>query len=283
MRKDIIHRLRTAQFIIHAQNSHLFIRAQHTHTQRPHIHSAPPTSPSLPQISVQIMTRKKNRRFAGPGSNHFRCYRLARESGQVDDIDTPSEREKELGGENSKGLGKQRGKVKIDFLQIRLIWRHLSRPKVELTQTRIRRCGHSFAKILTDPSVEPSACLSRVIFKWRCSNDDKIWHGPRDSQGQLKNDIKISVRRSVCPSMTKMKGNDDRVVASYEPRGSCFFTTQYRLPHPFSLCCPPLSSVLLSSVVVCVVVTVIVVVVVVVVKLMFVLIDDMNLLFWICC
>jgi len=80
------------------------------------------------------------------------------------------------------------------------------------------------------PSVGPSVCP--VLFSndekrpFRCSDDDEIWHAPRDSQGQFKNDIKMTVRRSVHPSKTKNKRkwttSDDKVAASFEPRGSCF-------------------------------------------------------------
>ena len=95
-------------------------------------------------------------------------------------------------------------------------------------QLRISIRGHVRPSI--HPSVRPSVCP--VLFSndekrpFRCSDDDEIWHAPRDSQGQFKNDIKMTVRRSVHPSKTKNKRkwtiSDDKVVASFEPRGSCY-------------------------------------------------------------
>ena len=81
-------------------------------------------------------------------------------------------------------------------------------------------------------SVRPS--VGSIIFSNNekrhslCSDDDEIRHGPRDSQGQFQNDIKMLFRRSVCPSDLILRGeskkkrtiNDDEVSAFYEPRGS---------------------------------------------------------------
>ena len=81
------------------------------------------------------------------------------------------------------------------------------------------------------PSVGPSfpQSVCPVLFSndekrhFLCSDDNEIWHGPRDSQGQFKKDIKMSVRRSVHPSdERKSTKSVEEVVASYEPRSSCF-------------------------------------------------------------
>ena len=51
-----------------------------------------------------------------------------------------------------------------------------------------------------------------------CSDDDVIWHGPKDIQGEFINDIKMSVRWSVRPSdEKKMNKSAEEVVASYVP------------------------------------------------------------------
>ena len=75
------------------------------------------------------------------------------------------------------------------------------------------------------PSVCGSVCGSvcPMLFSnnkkrhFLCSDDDEIWHEPRDSQGQFMNDIKISVRQSVRPSDERKR---TKSAASYEPRGS---------------------------------------------------------------
>ena len=69
---------------------------------------------------------------------------------------------------------------------------------------RISKRGH------VHPSIGLLVRLSRVIFEQQkrhflCSDDDEIWHGPRDSQGQFINDIKMSVHWSVCLSDIKNK------------------------------------------------------------------------------
>ena len=50
--------------------------------------------------------------------------------------------------------------------------------------------------------------------------NDEIWHGPRDSQGQFINDIKMSVCRSVHPSDERkwMKSADEVVASDVPPR-----------------------------------------------------------------
>ena len=68
-----------------------------------------------------------------------------------------------------------------------------------------------------------------------CSDDDENWHGPRDSQGQFINDIKLSVRRSVRPSNErKWTKSADEVVASYVPPRYLFFSVS-GLVWPFGL------------------------------------------------
>ena len=79
--------------------------------------------------------------------------------------------------------------------------------------------------------VRSSVHWSHVVFEPNvlCSDDDEIWHGPRDSQGQFINDIKMLERRSFSSSDVILREESERkwtisadeVVAPYEPRGSC--------------------------------------------------------------
>ena len=50
------------------------------------------------------------------------------------------------------------------------------------------------------PSVGPVLFSNDEKRHVPCSDVDEILHGPRESRGQFKNDIKMSVRRSVLPS-----------------------------------------------------------------------------------
>ena len=112
---------------------------------------------------------------------------------------------------------------------------HLYKSSCPSIRPSIRLSVHPLFGPSIRPSVHPSILLfvrwSCVIFDWWCLflDDDEIWHGPRDSQGQFINDIKMSVCSSVCPyAERKWTKNADEVVTSYEPRGSCSSTLQ---PH----------------------------------------------------
>ena len=96
LKEDKKHKMRSHhQCVIHTQNSHLFI---HPHTKAPHPLSPINLTLLATTYAVQIIKKEKRRRFSRAGSNHFCWYRFARESAKVDNIDTPSKREKEKGG-----------------------------------------------------------------------------------------------------------------------------------------------------------------------------------------
>ena len=74
-------------------------------------------------------------------------------------------------------------------------------------------CMRSYLSV--HPSVRLSVGQSPVIFKrlktsLPCSDDDEIRQGPRESQGQFTNDIRMLVRRSVCPSDAKKEEREKK-------------------------------------------------------------------------
>ena len=94
MKEDIKHKMRNQhQFVINAQNPHLFIHAQHNYTKAPYPLSPANLTIMATTFDVQIMIREKRLRFSGAGSNHFRWNRFAREPAEVNDIDMPSKSE----------------------------------------------------------------------------------------------------------------------------------------------------------------------------------------------
>ena len=60
------------------------------------------------------------------------------------------------------------------------------------------------------PSVRPLLFSNDEKRHFPFSDDNEIRQGPRESQGQLKNDIRMSVRQSVCPSDAKKKKRKKR-------------------------------------------------------------------------
>ena len=55
------------------------------------------------------------------------------------------------------------------------------------------------------PSVRPVLFSNDEKRHVPCSDDNEISNGRRESRGQFKSDIRMSVRQSVCPSDTKRK------------------------------------------------------------------------------